>query len=670
MAESQLQQLLQHAQRLISLGSVDEILTVSCHEVLALTGATRAFASCSLPRETWERGVQIEYDQNQARPASPAARSALFALHRKVVATPRVFEVTRSEDTIAIFRGLACGDDDIIYLVPIVHRTGRVWGELALIGNGVVDAAAAGVAELARLATIALENAQRLTFARRDQDRLVLLAEATDDALYDWDFDTREFWWGGGIQKLLGSDADPVESSARWKHDRVHPEDIERVRTSFDEARSSKATQWECEYRFLRKDGSYCYVEDRAYFLRDASGRAYRTIGSMRNVSAMKQLLIREKEARAQAEMASRAKDEFLAMLGHELRNPLAPIISGLELLRIRGGAEADDRDLAVLQRQAHHLIRLVDDLLDISRITHGKIELQRERLEVAPLVAAAIETANPLIESRHHTLEVDVPDGLLVNADRARLCQAIANILNNSAKYTEPGGRIQISARRTGDWIAIAVRDNGIGIAPEMQPRIFSMFVQERQALDRSRGGLGLGLAIVRNLIDLHGGTVEANSDGQGRGSEFVIRMPAASTASVRVEPEEPKPATRHAGRRIMVVDDNEDAAELLAMLLDQLGNTTRVAHDATDAMQIVEEFGPELAVLDIGLPVVDGYELARRIRSRPGAQQPHLIALTGYGQASDKERARRAGFDAHLVKPVAIDTLQALIVKLAPAR
>jgi CheY-like chemotaxis protein/two-component sensor histidine kinase len=367
--------------------------------------------------------------------------------------------------------------------------------------------------------------------------------------------------------------------------------------------------------------------------------------------------------------MASRAKDDFLAMLGHELRNPLAPIISGLELLRLRakaGGHVDPDQDLQVLQRQAQHLIHLVDDLLDTSRIAHGKIELVRERLEVASVVAAAIETASPLVESRKHTLDVDVAaHGLVVEADRARLTQAIANLLTNAAKYTEPGGHIAVSARRAGDAIAIAVRDNGIGIAPDMLPRVFNMFVQERQALDRSRGGLGLGLAIVRNLVELHGGSVESKSDGQGRGSEFVIRIPAVVTTEVRVTDTPPQIEKRLRGRKIMVVDDNADAAELLAMLLEQLGNTTRVAHDATGALQIVEEFAPELAVLDIGLPVIDGYELARRIRSRNG-EQPHLIALTGYGQASDKERAHSAGFDAHLVKPVAIGALQALIAKL----
>jgi CheY-like chemotaxis protein len=280
----------------------------------------------------------------------------------------------------------------------------------------------------------------------------------------------------------------------------------------------------------------------------------------------------------------------------------------------------------------------------------------------VSAAVTAAIETAGPMIDGRRHTLHIDVPaTGIVVFADRARLTQAIGNIVMNAAKYTAPGGDIWITARRTGDQAEIRVRDNGIGIDREMLPHIFKMFVQERQALDRSQGGLGLGLAIVHNLIALHGGTVEPHSEGRGRGTELTIRLPLAAPA---IEPRlttTQKRAQQAPGRRILVVDDNEDAADMLAMILEQFGNTTRVAHDAEQALQVAGEFTPDVAVLDIGLPVVDGYELARRLRGRM-----HLIALSGYGQASDKERSRDAGFDAHLVKPVEIDQLRELIVTL----
>jgi len=654
--------LLQHAQRLLKLANGPDIVAASCREVLETTRADRVFGSCCLPKQSWDQGIHIATDRSDTRPATPAARSALFAIHRRAAMARQAFELTREPEIAAVFTALDVPERVAgLRVVPIVHRSGKIWGELVLVGEH-LEGDSDEIADLAQVATCALENAERLAYARRDQDRLLLLSEATDDALYDWDFDTRSFWWGGGITKLTGTDIDPVESSPRWKHERIHPADVERVRASFDHARFSGEMRWEADYQFRRHDGTFCDVEDRAFFLRDVNGRAYRAIGSIRDVTSVKQLLVRERDARSAAEDASRAKDEFLAMLGHELRNPLAPIVTGLELLRMRGATDLA-RDLPVLQRQAQHLIRLVDDLLDISRITHGKIELKRERLEIATVVASAVEIASPLIVARNHALDLKIPSGLVVHADRARLAQAIGNLLTNAAKYTESGGRITIAARRDGSHVEVVVSDTGVGIEPDMQPHIFNMFVQERQSLDRAQGGLGLGLAIVRNLVELHGGTVSVSSEGRGHGTAMTVRVPSEVAAEVTPRPEA-RAAAATKGRRIMVVDDNEDAAELLSEVLQQLGNTTRVAHDASDALALVDEFEPELAVLDIGLPVMDGYELARRLRERPGRLS--LIALTGYGQSSDKARATEAGFDAHLVKPVAIAALQALIAKL----
>jgi PAS domain S-box-containing protein len=381
-------------------------------------------------------------------------------------------------------------------------------------------------------------------------------------------------------------------------------------------------------------------------------------------------LLASERRARADAENANRAKDEFLAMLGHELRNPLAPIVTALQLMRLRG-ATAVERERTVIERQTQHLVRLVDDLLDVSRITRGKVELKRERVELATVVAKAIEQASPLIEQRRHDLAVRVPPrGLALDADPARLAQVIANLLTNAAKYTEIGGQLTLTAVRAGDEVVLSVRDTGIGIAPDVLPRVFDMFVQERQALDRSQGGLGLGLTIVRSLVELHGGTVSVRSEGRGQGSEFTIRMPAAMPAE-RATGGLPAVAARPAGdgRRILVVDDNEDAAELLSDLLEAMGNTIKVAHDGPAALRAAEDFGPDLAVLDIGLPVMDGYELAQRLRQQPGHPGLRLIAVTGYGQDSDRRRASEAGFDAHLVKPVSIERLQRVITELCAA-
>jgi signal transduction histidine kinase/CheY-like chemotaxis protein len=397
-----------------------------------------------------------------------------------------------------------------------------------------------------------------------------------------------------------------------------------------------------------------------------------RTVAELREANArlllmgvrMQELAEAADQARTEAEAANRAKDEFLAMLGHELRNPLAPIQTALALMRLRGDTTAE-RERTVIERQVRHLTRLVDDLLDVSRITRGMDVLQRDRLNVADVIAHSIETVSPLLEQWRHTLQVHVPrQGLSVDGDRGRLSQVISNALTNAAKYTDPGGTITIRAASVAGEIVVAVRDTGRGIAPELLPYVFDPFVQERQQLDRSRGGLGLGLAIVRSIVTRHGGTVALSSEGHGHGSEFVVRLPAASTVvaqgEVRATAAPAPPSVRAEGVRVLVVDDNEDAADLLAAALTLQGHQARVAHDGPSALHICgDDFIPQIALIDIGLPVMDGYELAARLRALPGGDHLRLIALTGYGQASDRERARAAGFDAHLVKPIDLDTL-----------
>ncbi len=358
-----------------------------------------------------------------------------------------------------------------------------------------------------------------------------------------------------------------------------------------------------------------------------------------------------------EARDADRRKDEFLAMLGHELRNPLAPIMTALELMRLRGGAE---REQQVIDRQVQHLARLVDDLLDVSRITRGKVQLAREPLEVASVLAKAIEMASPLFEQRAHVLSIDVPrEGLRVDADPVRLAQVIENLLTNAARYTEPGGRIRVSAAREGAEVVLAVEDNGHGIAPAMLAQIFELFVQGGQPIDRQQGGLGLGLAVARNMAELHGGTITAVSAGVGTGSKFVVRLPALPD-SVPVRPSGPRPALRRmsASLRVLVVDDNIDAAETIAMALESFGHEVVVAHDGPAALAAAGRLAPDVALVDIGLPVMDGFELAGRLRELlPGPLR--LIAVTGYGQETDKARSRAAGFDDHLVKPVGLEVL-----------
>ena len=356
-------------------------------------------------------------------------------------------------------------------------------------------------------------------------------------------------------------------------------------------------------------------------------------------------------------------------MLGHELRNPLSPILTALQLMKLRG-ADGSERERTVIERQVTHLTRLVDDLLDVSRIARGKVELKEEVVEMAFVVAKAIEMASPLLEQRTQTLAVDVARrGLAVQGDPTRLSQVVSNLLTNAAKYTPPGGHITVGAELTGGEVVLRVRDTGIGIAADVLPHIFDLFVQERQAIDRSQGGLGLGLTIVRSLVERHRGSVSVHSDGPGRGSEFVIRLPEANAAAEMHRGRHPSRGTAMAvqpagkGRRILVVDDNEDAAEMLAEALNAKGHVTRVAHDAPDALEVAAGFIPELAFLDIGLPVMDGYELAARLRELPGLSGIRLIAVTGYGQESDRRKSEAAGFQDHLVKPVDLDAVDLVL-------
>lgn len=368
---------------------------------------------------------------------------------------------------------------------------------------------------------------------------------------------------------------------------------------------------------------------------------------------------LRDSEARAYA--ADRRKDEFLALLGHELRNPLAPIVTALELLdQLADPRAARERD--VIRRQVRHLTRLVDDLLDVARLTRGEVRLARAPVELRRVVSQAVELASPLLEQRSHHLAIAVPcAGMLVDADEARLAQVVANLLTNAAKYTAPRGHIAVTASRTDTQIEVHVRDDGIGIPAPMLASIFELFVRGERA-DRSEGGLGVGLTLVRSLVALHGGAVSARSDGPGMGSEFVVQLPAAPpplTAARSTPPVTPAPG----GLRILLVDDNIDAAELLADALRALGHAVAIANDGPAALALAPDFHPEIGLLDIGLPVMDGYELARRLRAQVGDDPLRLIAVTGYGQDADRERSRRAGFEQHFVKPVELAPLAAAI-------
>jgi len=382
---------------------------------------------------------------------------------------------------------------------------------------------------------------------------------------------------------------------------------------------------------------------------------------------------------------ADRHKDEFLAMLAHELRNPLAPILNAVQLMRKKPLADPQlvwSRDM--IERQLAYLTRLVDDLLDVSRITRGKINLTRERVEIAALVTRAVETVQPLIVDRGHQLAIDVPDEpIRVYGDPLRLTQALGNVLTNAAKYTEGAGRITLIARLSGDAVEIRVRDTGIGISSALLPMIFDMFTQLRNDTGRSQSGLGIGLALVRKLLEMHGGTVTAFSDGDGLGSEFLITLPVISNDAVRVSASADSRANGHGAladvpassdtspapevrRRILVADDNADALESLVTLLELGGHEVFSAANGALALEAAEQNLPEVALLDIGMPKLDGYEVARRIRAQPWGRSITLVALTGWGQDSDRRRSGEAGFDSHLVKPLDLDKLMELLGRL----
>jgi signal transduction histidine kinase len=370
---------------------------------------------------------------------------------------------------------------------------------------------------------------------------------------------------------------------------------------------------------------------------------------------------------------ADRRKNEFLAMLAHELRNPLAPIRNAVHLLR-QPGAGPDHLNWAgeVIDRQVRQLVRLVDDLLDVSRITRGTITLQPEWVDLAAVVSSAVETSRPLIDARHQTLTVTLPsERLQVHADPARLAQVLSNLVNNAAKYTPEGGLVTLTAQPDGLAIVFKVRDTGVGIPAEMLSSIFDLFTQVERSLDRAQGGLGIGLTLVRRLVEMHGGSVRASSEGPNKGSEFVIRLPLAGPTSSKgcASPQGEAPGGPGSSHRILLVDDNIDGAASLAMLLRELGHEVMVANDGAAALEVVGTFGPEVVLLDIGLPGMDGYEVARRMRRQPALQGLLLVALTGYGQDEDRRRSREAGFNLHLVKPLDLDALPGIFALLPAA-
>ncbi len=379
-------------------------------------------------------------------------------------------------------------------------------------------------------------------------------------------------------------------------------------------------------------------------------------------------VVLQHKRSEAAFQEMDRRKDEFLAILAHELRNPLAPLRNALRILRLKGNDdEALEQTRDMMERQLLQMVRLIDDLMDISRVTRGKVELRKERLDLGTMIQAALETSRPLIEESGHELTVTYPsEPVFLHADPTRLAQVFANVLNNAAKYTPRGGRIWLLAERQEDSVLVKVRDTGVGIPADMLHRVFETFTQVDRSLDRLQGGLGIGLALVRSLVELHGGSVEARSDGPGQGSELIVRLPVDRPPRKPQAPGGDGKQLFTARRRILVVDDNKDSADSLAMLLTLQDNEVRTAYDGLEAVEAAAAFKPDVILSDIGMPGLDGYQAAQRIREQHHGRRVVLVAMTGWGQEEDKRRSMEAGFDFHLVKPVDLAVLDQLLSSL----
>jgi two-component system CheB/CheR fusion protein len=478
-------------------------------------------------------------------------------------------------------------------------------------------------------------------------------------------------WWSDEAYRIFGWEPGEVDLTYARFMEAIHPQDRAVVREVTREG-LARGGRFEKEYRIVLPDGTVRSIHAWTAVEKNPAGQVTRLLGTCQDVT--ERLLEADERDRTLDELkeADRRKDEFLAMLSHELRNPLAPILSAVEILKLVDPREAETaaRYRGIIEQQVHLIKRLLDDLLDVARVSQGKIDLRREQLDLGTILTRAIEVSRPLMTEKHQALTVTTrPQAILVDADQTRLVQVFANLLNNAAKYSEHGGRIELDYGIEQDEAFVRVRDNGVGMTPDLLERAFDLFVQETRSLDRAQGGLGIGLTMVRSLVKLHGGTVRAFSDGPGRGTEVVVKLPRVLGAA-----RTPRPAAgftvakTERSLRVLVVDDNVDAARTLGELLRYLGHQVAVASDGPSALAAAATVAPELVLIDIGLPGMDGYALASALRSA-GHGLAALIAVTGYGRDEDLRRSSEAGFDHHLVKPVDLAALQRITLARARA-
>jgi PAS domain S-box-containing protein len=520
------------------------------------------------------------------------------------------------------------------------------------------------------LETTARKQAEERLVRRETQ--LDLATRTVGIGVFDHDHLEDKLYWSDQFRRIHGASPD-LEPHLLALDAQIHPEDRERLYAAVRAAHAPTSDgKFSIEYRIRRADGEVRWVVGRAQTLfvgEGAERRPIRTVGAELDVTDRHLAETRLRESEEALRKADQRKDEFLATLAHELRNPLAPIRTAAEMLTL---PNLSDEQLSwsgqVIHRQVEHMARLLDDLLDVARITQGKLQLRLQPVDLGAVVDTAVEAARPLLTARKHGLTVELPPDLpTFVADPVRLAQVLSNLLTNAAKYTDSPGRISLTARVENDGLRIAVSDNGIGLSPAALADVFTMFSQVHDSRARAEGGLGIGLALVKGLVDLHGGTTEVFSEGAGRGSEFVVTLPCSlpETAGAAELIPADKAGDATTCRKILVADDNQDAANTLALLLRLAGHDVRTAYGGHTALTLAREFQPEFALLDIGMPDLDGYEVARQLRLTDGGKNVRLIALTGWGQDEDKRRAREAGFDQHLTKPVDPQRLDALFAQ-----
>jgi PAS domain S-box-containing protein len=544
-----------------------------------------------------------------------------------------------------------------------------------LIAYGITASVIVGFSEAMRRAVRRAESARQAAeqeAARRTlaETRFRLAADAVNGVIYEYDFRTGSVLRTRGLHEVLGWRPHEVPPMLDWWESQMHPDDRDERQRVLRESVDAGRRRIVLRYRMRHKDGRWLHVEDRAVLVRGDDGRPAKLHGCVVDVTHLKQAEEQMRRLNEGLRDADRRKDEFVATLAHELRNPLAPIRNVVRILQARA-PQKDELQWghSVIERQVEHMSRLLEDLLDVGRIAQGKLELRRRLVPLADVIGAAVETCRPAIDAAGHTLHVEWPEAPLeIEADPVRLTQVFSHLLANAAKYTGRGGRIEIAAREEGAQAVVTVRDTGSGIAPDMLGRLFDMFSQPHPAAQRPQGGLGIGLSLVKGLVGLHGGGVEAASAGLQRGSEFTVRLPLPTLAMDDPRgPGTPGGAMVRLSRRVLVVDDNRDSADTLCTLLQVMGCEVEAAYDGEEALAVAARFKPDAALLDLGMPKLNGFEACERMRREPWGRSICIIAVTGWGQDEDRRRTKEAGFDAHLVKPADPGKLTELLASLS---